>query len=57
MNGGLVPEFWDDAATVESAKDIVVGESTDVPGKDAQLTKGASIAGGSPGRAALRSPA
>ena len=43
--GGYVPEFWDDAASVESATDIIVGSSATVAGKDAQLATGSRITG------------
>ena len=45
MQGELVPEFWDNAFTVQSAQDIVVGESATVSDKDAQLATGAAVAG------------
>ena len=34
----LAPEFWNDAATVDRANDIIVAEDTVTPGKDAVLT-------------------
>ncbi|NYE37897.1 hypothetical protein F4692_003042 [Nocardioides cavernae] len=40
----LVPEFWDDAATVELASDIAVEEDTVSPGHDAVLTPVAPVA-------------
>ena len=45
MTGGFLPEYWDDAATVESATDIVVGASATVAGKNAQLATASHITG------------
>ena len=45
QQGGYVTEFWDDAATLESATSIVVGESATVSGKNAQLSSGSRISG------------
>ena len=33
MTGGFLPEYWDDAATVGAATDIVVGASATVAGR------------------------
>ena len=44
-SGGYLAEFWDDAATVNAATDIVVGESATVSGKNAQLAAGSHITG------------
>ena len=42
---GHISEFWNDAATVQTATDIVVGSSSTVSGKDAQLASGSHITG------------
>jgi 5-hydroxyisourate hydrolase-like protein (transthyretin family) len=44
-HGGFVDEFWDDAATVEAATDIVVAATGTAAGKDARLTTGGRITG------------
>lgn len=40
-----LPEFWDDAATVGAARDVVVREGQVTAGKDARLARGGLITG------------
>lgn len=40
-----LPEFWDDAASVGTAQDVVVREGQDTTGKDASLARGGEITG------------
>jgi hypothetical protein len=40
-----LPEFWDDAATVGAAQDVVVRAGQPATGKDANLARGGEIAG------------
>ena len=42
---GHIPEYWNDAASVEAATDIVVGASTTVSDRNAQLAAGSHITG------------
>ena len=52
-SGGYLAEYWDDAATVDAATDIVVGASATVSGKNAQLAPGRTSRARSPARTAL----
>ena len=44
-SGEHLSEFWDNATTVDTASDVVVGESTTVSGKNAQLATASHITG------------
>ena len=45
LGGSHLAEFWDDAATIDAARDIMVGQSATVAGKDAQLGAASKITG------------
>ena len=54
--GDYINEFWDDAATIETAKDVVVAEGGSVSGINAQLAPASHITGTvtGPGGAAVQ---
>ena len=57
ISGGYMPEFWDDAVTVETATDIVLGASSTATNRDARLAAGSHITGTVTGRTASASRA